>query len=311
VPRRISVGVDRYTSLAASADGGRVVATRTSPRSTLWRLPIVGGRADMTAARRVALTTSGGSWPRLGDGYLLYVSSKGASDSIWKLQNEKSTELWTAPEARVIGAPAIARGGSRVAFSIRQGGQTSLLVMNADGTEPRVVARDLDLQGSPAWAPDGQSITVAAAAGRAPRLVRVPLDGRTPEPIVADYSLDPAWTPDGELLIYSGPDIGTTFPVKAVTRDAKPHPLSGLTLSRGARHLAFIPGQRALVVLRGEIRHKNLWAIDLDTGAERPLTDLAADFDVRDFDLSPDGREIVLEQVEQRSDIVLIERSRP
>jgi MinD-like ATPase involved in chromosome partitioning or flagellar assembly len=30
---------------------------------------------------------------------------------------------------------------------------------------------------------------------------------------------------------------------------------------------------------------------------------------VRDFDISPDGREIVLEQVEEQSDIVLIDLS--
>jgi hypothetical protein len=68
-----------------------------------------------------------------------------------------------------------------------------------------------------------------------------------------------------------------------------------------------MPGGRALVALRGEIGHKNLWQIDLDTGAEHQLTDLAPDFNVRDFDISPDGREIVLEQVNEQSDIVLLE----
>jgi hypothetical protein len=60
-------------------------------------------------------------------------------------------------------------------------------------------------------------------------------------------------------------------------------------------------------VLRGEIGHKNLSLIDLNTGAERQLTHFAPEFTVRDFDISPDGREIVLEQVEEHSDIVLIE----
>ena len=37
------------------------------------------------------------------------------------------------------------------------------------------------------------------------------------------------------------------------------------------------------------------------------LTDVAPDFNVRDFDISPDGREIVLEQVNEQSDVVLLE----
>jgi len=37
------------------------------------------------------------------------------------------------------------------------------------------------------------------------------------------------------------------------------------------------------------------------------VLELPADVDVRDFDLSPDGRELVLEQVKDNSDLVLIE----
>jgi hypothetical protein len=66
-------------------------------------------------------------------------------------------------------------------------------------------------------------------------------------------------------------------------------------------------GRRSIVALRGEIRYKNLWLIDLETGAERQLTNFPSDFHVRDFDISADGREIVLEQIQDHSDIVLIE----
>ena len=40
IPHRLTSGLDRYTSLAASADGRRLVVTLASPRRTLWRLPI-------------------------------------------------------------------------------------------------------------------------------------------------------------------------------------------------------------------------------------------------------------------------------
>jgi dipeptidyl aminopeptidase/acylaminoacyl peptidase len=83
-----------------------------------------------------------------------------------------------------------------------------------------------------------------------------------------------------------------------------------MTLTRGARHLAFLPGGLALVFLKGEIQHKNLWLINLETGAERQLTNLPPDFDIRDFDISPDGREVVLERLQDRSDIVLLELAR-
>jgi Tol biopolymer transport system component len=172
------------------------------------------------------------------------------------------------------------------------------------------VADSLDLQGAPAWAPDGQSITSAADDHGVPHLFRVPIDGRSPASFVREYSLDPAWAPDGRFLVYSGPDIGTTFSVKAVTAEAAPHALPALSLTRGARHVAFLPGGEALVLLKGEIQHKDLWLIDLETGAQRQLTNLPPAFDIRDFDISPDGREVVLERVQERSDVVLLDLPR-
>jgi hypothetical protein len=64
------------------------------------------------------------------------------------------------------------------------------------------------------------------------------------------------------------------------------------------------------VYLRGDIQHKDLWLIDLDTGAERQLTHLPSDFDLSDFDLSPNGRELVLERVQESSDVVMLDLPR-
>ena len=311
IPHRLTSGLDRYTSLAASADGRRLVATLASPKRTFWRLRIPDSPAAVSTAARISLTTSTGFSPRLGPNYLLYVSVTGTSESIWKLANGTGTELWSGPGAQIFGGPAIAPDGRSIAFSVRQHGQTLLYVMQADGTNARIVAESLDLQGAPAWAPDGQSITSAADDHGVPHLFRVPVDGSAPALFVREYAVDPAWAPDGRFVVYSGPDIGTTFSVKAVTAEAAAHPLPALTLTRGARHLTLLHGGRALVLLRGEIQHKNLWLIDLETGAERQLTNLTPDFDIRDFDISKDGAEVVLERVQEHSEVVLLDLPRP
>ena len=308
LPHRLTSGPDRYTSLAASADGRRLVATLASPKRTLWRLRIGDAPTDISAAVPISLTTSTGFSPRLGVDYLLYVSATGSGESLWKFANGTSTELWSGDEARIVGGPAISPDGGYFTFSVTRHGQTLLYVMKADGTNARVVADSLNLQGDPAWARDGRSITSAVVERGVPHLFRIPIDGRPATVFVGEYSVDPAWSPEGGFAVYSGPDIGTTFSVKAVTAAAAPHPLRALTLTRGARHLAFLPGGRSLVVLRGEIQHKDLWLIDLETGAERQLTNLPPEFDIRDFDISPDGHEVVLERVQERSDVVLLDR---
>jgi Tol biopolymer transport system component len=317
VPHRLTSGLDRYTSLAGSANGSRLVATLTTPKTTLWRLQIgdsitkIDSPLKISAAAQIPLTTSTGFSPRLGPDYLLYASATGTSESIWKLTNGTSTEVWRGEGAQVFGGPAISPDGRYAAFSIRQHGQSLLYVVQVDGANARIVTNSLDLQGSPAWAPDGQSITSAANDHGTPHLFRVPLDGRSPTPLIRDYSVDPTWSPDGRFVIYSGPDIGTTFSVKAVTAQAASHPLPALTLTRGARHLDFLPGGHVLVLLRGDMQHKDIWLIDLETDAERQLTNLPPDFDIRDFDISPDNREVVLERAQERSNVVLLDLPRP
>lgn len=311
VPRRVSVGIDRFTSLAASGDGRRLVASVSSPKGTLWRLPVGRERALPSDARRISLTTGNGSSPRFGNGFLLYVSSKGTSDSIWRLEDRRVTELWSASDTRVVGGPSIARDGRRIAFTIRRNdGRTLLSVADIDGTNARIVPTSLQLQGAPAWAPDGHTITVAANVDGVPRLFNVPLDDRPPVRVVNEHAVDPVWSVDGKVVMFSGADIGTTFPLKAATADGGAYRTPQITLTRGARHVAFVPGQRAILLLRGEVSHKNLWLVDLDTGAERQLTSFEPGFDIRDFDISPDGREIVIEQVQEHSDVVLLDLPR-
>ena len=179
--------------------------------------------------------------------------------------------------------------------------------MQSDGSNTHIVTDALDLQGGLAWAPDGKSLSSAVDEEGVPRLYRVPLDGRSPVPFLREQSVDPTWSPDGSFVVYSGPDVGTTFSLRAATADAAAYPLPPLTLTRGARHVVFLHGGKALVFLRGEMQHKNLWLRDLTTGAERQLTNLPSEFDIRDYDISADGREVVLERAQARSDVVLLE----
>lgn len=309
-PHRLNSGVDRYTSLAASADGRRLVATQATARRTLWRLPLSDSLTGASMPTRIPVETSAGFSPRLGPNYLLYISDDRSSHSIWKLADGVESRLWGAEDTQVFGGPAISPDGRRIAFSVARRNQKLLYVMQADGTNARAVADKLDLEGNPAWSPDGRSIISAVDDRGAPRLFRVPLDGRSPARLVRDYSLDPVWSPDGKFLFYSGPDIGTMFQVKAITPEAAHFSLPALSLTRGARRLAPLENGRKLAFLQGNLHHKDVWIMDLQTGSRQQLTHLAADFDVRDFDVAPDGREVVLERLEEHPDVVLLDLPR-
>ena len=219
IPHRLTFGPDRYTSLAATADGKRMVVTRASPKSTLWQMRIGDSDAEVSPPVRLALTPASTFSPRVGPDYLIFVSAAGGSQSIWKRAKGADAELWHGEGAQIIGSPGISPDGGQIAFSVRQRSQTQLYVMQADGSKARVVADSLELRGSPAWAPDGRSIMSAASERGVPHLFKVPVDGGQPTVFLRDYSMDPAWQPAGSYVGYSGPDIGTTFSVRAAMPD--------------------------------------------------------------------------------------------
>jgi Tol biopolymer transport system component len=310
ISRRVSTGLEQYTSLAASGDGRHVVATLSQSAEGLWRVPIDGRMADESHATPVALPTASGLSPRIGSDSIIYRAPKTGSDSLWSLPRVgPATELWRGVNGRAVAAPAIAPDGQRLAFGVQTGKRTQLYVMNTDGTDTRRVAEGLDVRGSPAWSPDGRWLAVAANQNGEPRVFKIPLDGRPSVPLVNEYSTDPTWSPSGRFLVYSGADVGTTFPVKAIGVDGTPHPLPKLVLTRGARRLVFLR-EDTLIVMKGDISHKEFWSVDLETGREQQLTAFGGGFLIGDFDISRDGREIVFDRTREESDIVLFDLPR-
>jgi Tol biopolymer transport system component len=305
--RRISFGVEQYTSLAASADGRRLVATVEHGKTSLWRVPITDNIAEESDASRIAGTTVGALSPRVGPSFLVYVAAKPNGHSIWKLANGTATELWSASGMRVIGGPSIAPDGASIAFCAEGEGGAHLYVADVDRSATRLLSGELNMRGSPAWSADGKVVTVAVDQGGEPHLFNVSVDTQEAKLIKSGYAINPQWSPDGAFLVYADADAGPSFALKGVDATGADYPLPEIKLPRGARRAAFVPGQRALVVLQGEMRHNNFWYIDLETGSRRQLTNFGRDFTIRDFDITTDGREIIFDRRSDNSDLALIE----
>ena len=308
--RRVSVGLERYTSLAASADRTRLLATVADSRSDLWHVRVGSDGPPQEAADRIAPVSQSASAPRFGPGYIAYVSSGGARRGIWKYVRGTATELWSDATFDRVGAPSISADGRRIAFSVERGGATQLYVIDEDGRHAQAFTGTLPLAGDLAWAPDSRSIVGAIVSDGEPRLARIFLDGTPPESIVSDYSVDPVWSPDGKYFVYTGAQVATIFPLRASAPDGRPYNMPGLILTIGARRVAFVRDSGSLVFLRGGIDRKDFWELNPGSGAERQLTSLPANFAIGDFDVSPDGGEIVFDRVEEHSSLALIARAR-
>jgi Tol biopolymer transport system component len=95
--------------------------------------------------------------------------------------------------------------------------------------------------------------------------------------------------------------------VKGVTPDKRPFPLPDLLVSRNGNRYRFLPDGKSLIVMQGEFWNQNFWQLDLSTRRLRQLTNLKPGSEMKSFDVSPDGKQILFDRYRENSDIVLID----
>jgi Tol biopolymer transport system component len=201
----------------------------------------------------------------------------------------------------------VSHDGAQVCFPVRRQSRTTLYCTTADGTNARPLAESLDVRGSASWSPDGRWIAISAREADGLRLFKIPVDGGPPVRLMDTPASIPVWSPDGRFILYSGPQIGRTVPVRAVTPDGQPYPFPEVWVYRVGENYRFLPGGRELVLLQGGLRHQDFWLLDLASGRQRQLTSLRPGSSVRSFDVAPDGKSILFDRVQENSDIVLID----
>jgi Tol biopolymer transport system component len=310
VPHPVSLGLEEYLSLAASADGTRLVATVANPVRSLWSVPLSDRVLDESAATHSPLPNVRAGAPRFGPDYLVYLSSRSGPNGLWKYKDGAETELWPGGDGAVIAPPAVSHDGARIAFVVRNGDKGRLQVVAADGTNARAVAETLDVRDAPSWSPDGSWIAVAVKQGAANPLYKVPLDGRAPELLVAGVDAvasDPVWSPDGRLIVYSESQGMAVARLRAIEPDGTTVPLAEVWVVHTRNRYRFLPDGSGLVVLQGPFSRQNFSLFDLKTGTLRPLTDLRQLFPIESFDVARDGKRILFDRFRQNSDVVLID----
>ena len=307
IPHSVSFGLEEYLSVAASPEARRIVATVANPTSHLWSAPISEGIADESAVKRVPLPAVRARAPIFGPDYFLFLSAKHGADRLWKFQNGAANELWREDDSPVAAPPAISADGKHVAFLVREGGKSRLYAMGADGTNARRVSDILDARDAPSWSPDGKWICVAAAEGEEQPLFKVPADGGPAVRLLGGVNSNPLWSPDGRFIVYSVHEVGPAYRLKAITPEMAPVPLPEIIVAYVGNGYRFLSDSRSLVVMLGSLRHQDFWLLDVESGRRRQLTSLRPGYDVQNFDVARDGKQIIFDRYRENSDVVLID----
>jgi Tol biopolymer transport system component len=305
--RRASVGLEQYTSVQASADGRKLVATISNPIAGLWTVPILDRVAEEHDVKPFTVPTVRALAPRFSGSSLFYLSSLGTGDGLWRLRDGKVTEIWKGADGAVLETPAVSPNGGRVAIVLRRSGKHQLHILSSDGAELQPIAEGMVPQGSSCWSPDGKWIVTGGSDAAGSGLFKIPLDGGSPVRLASGSALNPVWSPDGSLIVYAGTNVRTFAPLLAVRPDGTSVTLPDIILRRLGERVRFSPDGKSLIYMGGLLASQDFWLLDLASMKSRLLTRLQNLAAMRTFDVTSDGKQIVFDRLRENSQVVMID----
>jgi Tol biopolymer transport system component len=312
VARRVSTGLGQYTSVSASRDGRRVVATVANPTSSLWRVPLLDRQAEDVDVHPYPVPTARALAPRFGGTSLFYLSAGATGDGLWRVQNGQAAEVSRGTDGALSEPAAISPDGSRVAIVVRQDGKRHLKVVSADGRSSQTLAPSLDIQGTAGqgtadWSPDGAWIVTGGIDAQGPGLFKIRVDSGVAVRLVTGKADNPVWSPDGNVIVYGGQFFTGQVELHGVRPDGTPVMLPPVRARPGGYR--FLPNGTGLLYLPF-IPSLDFWVVDFATKNHRQITRLSNQGAIGTFDITPDGKAIVFDRSRENSDIVLIELPR-
>jgi serine/threonine protein kinase/WD40 repeat protein len=308
--RKVSSDLDRYTSVAASRDGRRIVATIANPSATLWRLPLVGRPVDDRDVQPYPVSTVRALAPRFAGASLFYLATGGVGDSLWHASEGQTSEVVRGADMPLSEPAAVSPDGQHVVVVVRRAGLRRLVIMSADGTNVRTLAPSIEIRGTVGqaaadWSPDGAWVVAGGMDANGPALFKIPANGGDPVRIVTGQAVNPVWSPDGSLIAYGGPLVAGQTALTWARPDGTSVDLPAVRVRAGGYR--FVPDGKGLV-FRPTDAAPDFWLLDLATKTTRQLTHLSdRGGRIQTFDVVPDGKAIVFDLIRENSDIVLID----
>jgi Tol biopolymer transport system component len=308
--RRASVGLEQYTSVQASADGHKLVATISNPVAGLWTVPILDRIAEEQDVKPFTVPTERALAPRFSGSTLFYLSSLGTGDGLWRLRDGQVTEIWKEADGALLETPSVSPDGRHVAMVLRRNGKRQLHILSSDGAELQPIAEGIDAVESSCWSPDGKWIVTGGSDAAGPGLFKIPLQGGSPVRLVSGSALNPVWSPDGSLIVYAGTNVRTFAPLLDVRPDGTSVKLPEIILRRLGERVRFSPDGKSLIYMGGLLASQDFWLLDLASMKSRLLTRLQNRAAMRTFDVTSDGKQIVFDRLRDNSQVVMIDLPR-
>jgi eukaryotic-like serine/threonine-protein kinase len=297
--RKITSDLNFYFDVSVTADS-RVVATVQSE----WPFDVwVAPMAALDSAKPI--TSDGhGDWPTWSpDGRVAY--SNYADGNIWLIGPDGSSRKQFSSNAEGF-YPRVSPDGHYIVFTSARSGSLQIWRMDSDGNNPKQLTDSPFQLTRSDCSPDGKWV-VYSRWGPEKGVWKVSMEGGNAVRLSDTDAHVPTVSPDGKTIAYSYEDPAASPPrgIAIMAFEGGPStkrfniPHGELTAFRWAAD------GRSLLYSKSEGGVSNLWSQPIAGGTPKQITHFNNE-EIDDFDVSRDGKRLVMSRGTPKQDVVLI-----
>jgi Tol biopolymer transport system component len=295
--RRITSDLNYYLSVSITADSRAVATVQWESSVDAWVAPM----AALDSAKPITSHGSLGFPTWSPDGRIVY---RGADTNIWLMGSDGSNPKQLTSNAGGNFFPRVSPDGHYTVFTSDRTGSFQIWRMDSDGNNPKQLTNSPFQEGIPDCSPDGKWV-VYSKWGAEKGLWKIPMDGGNPVRLSDAEAHVPTISPDGKAIAYSYEDPSANPPhgIAIMAFEGGP-PLKRFDTPQSARFRWAADG-RSLLYAKNEGGVENIWNQPIAGGTPKQITHFNSEA-ITSFQLSLDGKRIVMSRGTSKQNVVLI-----
>ncbi len=303
---RVTNDTNGYDDLSLTADSHTLVARQTFSHQNVWlaSLPDSKNAQQLTFSNVAADGYSGLAFAP--DGSIIFTSPRTGNVDLWRMDGDGSNQQRITEDAgNFNGNPRVTPDGRYIVFVSTRSGIKQIWRMDADGKNPMRLTDSLNGEDLPYLSPDGQWIYFMKFDDRKPVVLKVSINGGSPELVFGDIdTFDAIPSPDGRLFACGVYIKNSDKPWKiAIMSSAGGRPIKLLDTPAYRGIKRWSQDSKSLIYFKGGTGE--LWQQPIDGSPPTKLYTLSNER-LYNFSISPDFKKIIYSLGNEYSEAVLL-----
>ncbi len=300
VAERITNDLNNYNGVSLNRAGTTLATVQSQVSSSVW----LTGISNSDNATKVTFGTNEGGrgLALMPDGRIIYTVAGSGTTDLFIVNADGSNPRQLTSNAGLSGVPSPTADGKFIVFLSTRSGVPHLWRMDSDGSNVKQLTSGI-AEVNPVVSPDGKWVVYQNITDLG--LWKISIDGGTPQLVTNKLASQASVSPDGKLLAcrYREQDL-SDFKL-GIMDFASGQIVKSIDIPPTDNTLRWSADGRAVLYAERRAGVANIWSQPIDGSAPKQLTNFKAD-QIFGFDLSEDGKSLVLARGTVSTDVVLI-----